>query len=337
MKNLVRIIGVLISIYCFKPSIIGQTVEFDIENPAEIGLKVSGGTNAILVTGNNTAGVTVNGSLFWGGQFSTSNSSTTAALIARQNNNTFAPIVLDRYPDVLLGGSRMIASTSDFNIVLNQQELLDNQSFKIFTAKDDEDELFELKENGDGSFKGKINAYGTMELRGSSINVGVCCGWQSTLNLNSNRHVAVHLDKDGGDDAEFVIYDTHTNPLFSVNELGTISCSGGTITCTSDRNQKENILEVDELNILEKVIDLPTYSWNYKTNETPHLGPMAQDFYTAFKLGEEETSIATVDADGIALTAIKGLNKKLDTELRQRDELIDKLIQRIEKLEEKLR
>jgi hypothetical protein len=34
---------------------------------------------------------------------------------------------------------------------------------------------------------------------------------------------------------------------------------------------------------------------------------MAQDFQAAFALGESNTSIATVDADGVALAAIQGL------------------------------
>jgi len=37
------------------------------------------------------------------------------------------------------------------------------------------------------------------------------------------------------------------------------------------------------------------------------MGPTAQDFYTAFGLGDGDTSIGTVDADGVALAAIQGL------------------------------
>jgi hypothetical protein len=34
---------------------------------------------------------------------------------------------------------------------------------------------------------------------------------------------------------------------------------------------------------------------------------MAQDFYAAFSLGEDERYIGTLDADGVALAAIQGL------------------------------
>jgi trimeric autotransporter adhesin len=50
---------------------------------------------------------------------------------------------------------------------------------------------------------------------------------------------------------------------------------------------------------------------------------MAQDFKAAFGVGESDTGITSIDADGVALAAIQGLNQKLEqkqteiTELRQ--------------------
>ncbi len=41
------------------------------------------------------------------------------------------------------------------------------------------------------------------------------------------------------------------------------------------------------------------------------MGPMAQDFRAAFGLGVNDTSIVTVDADGVALAAIQGLNERV--------------------------
>ena len=41
---------------------------------------------------------------------------------------------------------------------------------------------------------------------------------------------------------------------------------------------------------------------------------MAQDFRAAFGLGESERTITTVDADGVALAAIQGLNRKVEEE-----------------------
>lgn len=109
------------------------------------------------------------------------------------------------------------------------------------------------------------------------------------------------------------------------NGVGTIGVylapnSGGWIAM-SDRNTKENFEPVDARAVLEKVAALPMSTWNYKsqTNGIRHIGAMAQDFKTAFGLGETDTGINTVDADGVALAAVQGLNQKVDEELRRRD------------------
>jgi hypothetical protein len=60
---------------------------------------------------------------------------------------------------------------------------------------------------------------------------------------------------------------------------------------------------------------LPITRWTYRdSSEGTHIGPMAEDFHAAFSLGEDDQHIATVDADGVALAAIQGLNEKLEAE-----------------------
>jgi len=89
--------------------------------------------------------------------------------------------------------------------------------------------------------------------------------------------------------------------------------------------------------VLEKVVALPVSSWNYKQDAaTRHVGPMAQDFFAAFAVGTDDKHIATVDADGVALAAIQGLNQKLQDELRRRDAANAELAQRVERLEKML-
>jgi hypothetical protein len=77
----------------------------------------------------------------------------------------------------------------------------------------------------------------------------------------------------------------------------------------SDRNAKANFAPVDGIAILDALVGLPIETWNYNTQDAAirHMGPMAQDFYAAFGLGETDTGISTVDADGVALAAIQGL------------------------------
>ena len=81
----------------------------------------------------------------------------------------------------------------------------------------------------------------------------------------------------------------------------------------SDRNLKEHLGAVNPREVLDQVASLPIWRWNFKADAgTPHVGPMAQDFYAAFKVGSDDRHIATVDADGVALAAIQGLNQKLE-------------------------
>ena len=79
----------------------------------------------------------------------------------------------------------------------------------------------------------------------------------------------------------------------------------------SDRRAKENFQDVDTRQLVEKLAAIPIQTWNYKAQaeRIRHIGPMAQDFTAAFAIGESDTTIATIDADGVALAAIQGLYK----------------------------
>jgi hypothetical protein len=90
---------------------------------------------------------------------------------------------------------------------------------------------------------------------------------------------------------------------------------GGTgWSAVSDRRVKENLHPVDSREILRRVTELPLSTWNLKSQDPSirHLGPMAQDFQAAFGLGEDDRHINSVDADGVALAAIQGLNQKVE-------------------------
>ncbi len=87
----------------------------------------------------------------------------------------------------------------------------------------------------------------------------------------------------------------------------------GTWSSLSDRNAKANIVPADPQAILERVAALPVSEWSYRT-ENPHvrhLGPMAQDFYAAFRVGEDDRHITSVDEEGVALAAIKALEAQV--------------------------
>jgi hypothetical protein len=101
------------------------------------------------------------------------------------------------------------------------------------------------------------------------------------------------------------------NPATALDVNGTVTATA--FNPPSDRNLKENFASVSPRETLQKVLGLSISRWNFKSDPTtPHVGPMAQDFYAAFGLGTDEKHIATVDADGVALAAIQGLNAKLE-------------------------
>ena len=101
--------------------------------------------------------------------------------------------------------------------------------------------------------------------------------------------------------------------------------TGGAWVNSSDVAGKRDFEPIDSREILSGLSRLPLSRWSYK-NEDPsvrHIGPTAQDFYAAFGLGQDNTHIGTLDADGIALVSIQALHsmaKDRDSEItRLRD------------------
>jgi len=122
-------------------------------------------------------------------------------------------------------------------------------------------------------------------------------------------------------------------PIYPLEMGSGAYCSAaGVWTSVSDRNAKENFASIAPGDVLAKVVALPITQWKYKieANDIKHIGPVAQDFHTAFGLGDSDTAIGTVDESGVALAAIQGLNQKLIA----KDDEIKNLKARLEKLEQ---
>jgi len=101
----------------------------------------------------------------------------------------------------------------------------------------------------------------------------------------------------------------------------------------SDSNAKTGVTAMDHRETLRKVSKLPVTSWQYKHDPNHrYIGPMAQDFYAAFGLGSDDKHISTLDADGVALSALKGLI----AELRQRQVRSQAQARRLAELEAEL-
>jgi hypothetical protein len=88
-----------------------------------------------------------------------------------------------------------------------------------------------------------------------------------------------------------------------------LSPNSGTWASASDRNLKSDVVPLDDAAVLAKVAALPITEWSYRSEAgVRHVGPMAQDFYAAFRVGEDDRHITSIDEDGVALAAIKALH-----------------------------
>lgn len=176
---------------------------------------------------------------------------------------------------------------------------------------------------------GNINTVIGYKCIAGSGSVSVAIGYYA--NTNSKNGSFVFSDASS---------DTYTNSL--VDNDFTVRASGGTVFFTdpdttmgvylasgsgswssiSNRNKKENFISVDDEEVLQKVYHLKISKWKYKTEkEAFHIGPIAQDMYKQFHLGESPESITMTDIDGVILSCIKALNKKINLVSEKYNEL----------------
>lgn len=94
--------------------------------------------------------------------------------------------------------------------------------------------------------------------------------------------------------------------------LGGLGSLTSIIGLFSDREVKENFQPIEVGDVLRATNSMPVQGWSYIFDpHTPHVGPMAQDFQRAFKLGDGRT-IPLVDAIGVLFAAIQALSKQVE-------------------------
>jgi hypothetical protein len=144
--------------------------------------------------------------------------------------------------------------------------------------------------------------------------------------------VSAHATHDGsfvwGDDSSGSTTDTGLNSFVARASGGftlytaagsstatgaTLAAGSGSWSSLSDRHAKDHISRVSAQSVLAKLRTLPIRTWSYKAQGggVRHLGPMAQAFNRRFGLGESSRYIDDVDAQGVSLAAIKGLDSKV--------------------------
>jgi hypothetical protein len=100
----------------------------------------------------------------------------------------------------------------------------------------------------------------------------------------------------------------------NTNGNGAYLSAGGSWTNGSSLSFKENVTALNYDDILGKINTLSISEWNYKNenDNVKHIGPIAEDFYNIFGVGNDAKHISTIDPAGIALAGVKALSNKLD-------------------------
>ena len=126
---------------------------------------------------------------------------------------------------------------------------------------------------------------------------------------------------------------------FRTNLTGTTGCNlpanSGVFNCTSSRTTKQNFMLVDGNDVLSRLRNVPVSTWNYiaEDNKVRHMGPMAEDFFDAFKLGGSDKSIGIQDLTGVSLAAIKALDERT-VQLQQKQNEVEQLRLQVTQLEQ---
>jgi hypothetical protein len=123
-------------------------------------------------------------------------------------------------------------------------------------------------------------------------------------------------------------FDNYTFWVSPANFAYLIPASNGW-AYTSDINKKEKFEELNGETVLNRISDIPFYSWNFKDpscSQYRHYGIMAQDFYNAFgkdsygNIGND-TTVSPLDLLGVAYSAIKELDKRSTALAKENEQL----------------
>ncbi|MBE0644663.1 MAG: tail fiber domain-containing protein [Bacteroidetes bacterium] len=177
---------------------------------------------------------------------------------------------------------------------------------------------------------------GCLASQTSSVAIGVLATANASNSVALGSYVSTN-GKEGsfvlGDNSTTSVLSAATNNqynmrfaggyrIYSNSGLSTgVYMSGGLSGWTnfSDRNKKENFTTIDGEALLTKLRSVPVTEWNYKNTDASirYIGPMAQDFWQAFRLGGTDSlGINSIAIDGVNLAAIKALEART-AELRE--------------------
>lgn len=233
----------------------------------------------------------------------------------------------------LLNGASPIATTMTFsNTGLSTTGQATNWDLVMSDSNGD----FGIKPTAGSKNQLTVKSTGTMVLE-SGTDTSITLANTTITSKNSD---ATTWDVVMGDSNDQLVIKSSLNDgenLLTLTSDGDLIILGG-LEDGSDRQRKENIESIDTAEILENLAAMPVSQWNFEGNDVTHIGPMAQDFWTSFKVGRGDTTISKVDADGVAIASIQELYKQLKEkdkeleDLREHNEELENRLQRIEEL-----
>jgi hypothetical protein len=281
-----------------------------------------GGGNLNIITNSNWAAIA-------GGEANTAYASATASIGGGYSNGiTNAPnaAIVGGFENTIVNGDYSTIAGGSLNSISSKHSFAAG-----FGAQAKYDDSFVWNDGGSGAANTAANQFVISATGGVFINTS---SGGSALNVGGGAtvdslHVASFLytsyltvtnsfTSQGSISAGAGLSGTSLNVTGNViaggNGQFTGNLSAANFSGSSDRNIKDHFTPINPVEILDKVASLPITRWNFKADEqTPHIGPMAQDFYGAFNIGPDDKHITTVDEGGVALAAIQGLNQKLET------------------------
>lgn len=126
--------------------------------------------------------------------------------------------------------------------------------------------------------------------------------WEFRSNSTGN-----FIFNDVGDSSEMTLLKNG-----NLNVKGNIVANG--IALTSSRASKADFSPVKANEVMQKLAKIEVEEWRYKEADKGdrHISPMAEDFYSLFKLGPDNKHINPNDLASVAIIAAKELQKKTD-------------------------
>jgi hypothetical protein len=118
-----------------------------------------------------------------------------------------------------------------------------------------------------------------------------------------------------------VCFNCSSGGAFKIHFAGTAASvatstdTGYSWISSSSRDLKENLVEHDYSDTLTRIMDMPIYTYNFKTVAPgiKSIGPVAQDFNRLFPSDKDPLGIVDRDMCGVALAGVKGVKLGLDS------------------------